>query len=112
MQKEMVMRKFMQGMTMPALAVAAIAAMATPALAADVYARPPAPRAAVLVPAGPLTLQDALAVAANIGVVTVNDTHFDDDEWQIKGRDAYGKWIEVDVDSRTGEVRNVDRSIL
>jgi hypothetical protein len=64
------------------------------------------------VPAGPLTLQDALAVAAGIGVVTVKDTHFDGDEWEIEGRDSYGKWIQVDIDARTGEVRNVDRSII
>jgi hypothetical protein len=97
---------------LPAMAALAIGA-ATPVWAADYI---PAPRAAVIVPgavvAGPLTLQDALAVAANIGVVTVTETHYDDDEWNIQGRDSYGKWIQVDVDARTGEVRNVDRSII
>jgi hypothetical protein len=97
---------------LPLIAALTIGA-ATPTLAADVYARPP--RAAVVVPtvpAGPLTLQDALAVAANIGVVRVTETHYDDGEWNIEGRDAYDKWIQVDVDARTGEVRNVDRSII
>ena len=93
----------------PVVAALAIGA-ASPVLAADYFVPPP--RAAVVAPAGPLTLQDALAVATNIGVVTVEDTHFSGDEWEIKGHDGYGKWIEVDVDAHTGEVRNVDRSII
>jgi hypothetical protein len=98
-------------LALPLLVASAFAA-ATPAMTADYFPPEPAPRAAVMVPAGPLTLQDALAVAAGIGVVTVKDTHFDGDEWEIEGRDSYGKWIQVDIDARTGEVRNVDRSII
>jgi hypothetical protein len=95
------------------LALAGAIGAAAPAFAADVYVRQPAPRAAfVPVPSGPLTLQDALAIASGIGVVTVQNTHFDGNEWEIEGRDQYGKWIEVDIDGRTGEVRNVDRSII
>ncbi len=45
-------------------------------------------------------------------MVTVQNTHFDDNEWEIEGRDQYGKWIQVDIDARTGEVRHVDRSII
>jgi len=95
------------------LALAGALGSAAPAFAADVYVRQPAPRAAMVpVPSGPLTLQDALAIAAGIGVVTVQNTHFDDNEWEIEGRDNYGKWIQVDIDARTGEVRHVDRSII
>ena len=95
------------------LATALTLGAAAPAMAADYLVREPAPRVAVMpVPMGPLTLQQALAIAADIGVVTVQNTHFDDNEWEIEGRDSYGKWIQVDVDARTGEVRNVDRSIL
>ena len=95
------------------LALAGALGSAAPAFAADVYVRQPAPRAAMMpVPSGPLTLQDALAIAAGIGVVTVQNTHFDDNEWEIEGRDNYGKWIQVDIDARTGEVRHVDRSII
>lgn len=104
------MQQTLRKAMLPVVAALAIG-VATPALSADYFPRQPAPRA-VMVPAGPLTLQDALAVAAGIGVVTVKDTHFDGDEWEIEGRDAYGKWIQVDVDARTGEVRNVDRSII
>jgi hypothetical protein len=105
------MQQILRKAMWPAVAALAIG-VATPALSADYFPREPAPRAAVMVPAGPLTLQDALRVAAGIGVTTVQNTHFDGDEWEIEGRDSYGKWIQVDVDARTGEVRNVDRSII
>lgn len=96
-----------------AFGVAALGA-AVPAVAADVYVRDRAPRAAIVapVPSGPLTLEQALGIAYGIGVVQVKNSHFDGDEWEIEGRDTYGKWIEVDIDARTGEIRNVDRSII
>jgi hypothetical protein len=95
------------------LALAGALGSAAPAFAADYIVRQPAPRAAMVpVPSGPLTLQDALAIASGIGVVTVQNTHYDDNEWEIEGRDQYGKWIQVDIDARTGEVRHVDRSII
>ncbi|MCK1713310.1 MULTISPECIES: PepSY domain-containing protein [unclassified Bradyrhizobium] len=56
-----------------------------------------------------ISMQAALDVATDIGVMTVSHTQFLGDEWQIEGRDRAGRWIEVDVDARTGEVRNVDR---
>jgi hypothetical protein len=56
-----------------------------------------------------LSMQAALDVATDIGVMTVSHTEFAGDEWQIEGRDSRGRWMEVDVDARTGEVRNVDR---
>ncbi|MBR0781511.1 PepSY domain-containing protein [Bradyrhizobium iriomotense] len=56
-----------------------------------------------------ISMQVALDVATDIGVVTVSHTQFLGDEWQIEGRDRAGRWMEVDVDARTGEVRNVDR---
>ncbi|MBR0820021.1 PepSY domain-containing protein [Bradyrhizobium liaoningense] len=56
-----------------------------------------------------LSMQAALDVATDIGVMTVSHTEFAGDEWQIEGRDRAGRWMEVDVDARTGEVRNVDR---
>jgi hypothetical protein len=56
-----------------------------------------------------LSMQDALAVATDIGLVTVSDTEFAGNEWQIEGRDISGRYMEVDVDAMTGEVLNVDR---
>ncbi|MBW7961637.1 PepSY domain-containing protein [Bradyrhizobium sp. BR 10261] len=56
-----------------------------------------------------ISMQAALDVATDIGVVTISHTNFLGDEWQIEGRDSRGRWMEVDVDARTGDVRNVDR---
>src|SRR3954468_24048241 len=94
------------------LAAALVLGTAAPAMAADYFVPERAPRVAVMpAPVGPVTLEQALAIAAGIGVVTVQNTHYDDDEWQIEGRDRYGKWIKVEVDAASGEVRDVDRSI-
>lgn len=56
-----------------------------------------------------LSMQDALAVATDVGIATVSDTEFSGDEWQIEGRDIAGRYMEVDVDANTGAVLNVDR---
>jgi hypothetical protein len=58
---------------------------------------------------GLISMQSALNVAVDLGLVTVSHTQFAGDEWQIEGRDASGRYMEVDVDARTGEVLNVDR---
>jgi hypothetical protein len=93
---------------LPVLAAMTIGA-ATPVLAADVGISQPYMTQA---PAGPVTLQEALVIASGIGVVTVQNTNFAGDQWEIEGHDSSGRWLEVDVDSRTGEIRDVDRSIL
>ena len=56
-----------------------------------------------------ISMQEALGVATDIGLVTVSHTEFAGDEWQIEGRDMLGRYMEVDVDATTGEVLNVDR---
>jgi predicted small secreted protein len=56
-----------------------------------------------------ISMQVALDVATDLGIVTVSHTNFLGDEWEIDGRDRSGRWMEVYVDARTGEVRNVDR---
>ncbi|MBR0692943.1 PepSY domain-containing protein [Bradyrhizobium lablabi] len=56
-----------------------------------------------------ISMQAALDVATDLGVVTVSHTQFLGDEWEIEGRDGVGRWMEVYVDSRTAEVRNVNR---
>jgi hypothetical protein len=58
---------------------------------------------------GLISMQRALDVATDLGLVTVSHTQFAGDEWQIEGRDMSGRYMEVDVDTRTGEVLNVDR---
>ena len=56
-----------------------------------------------------LSMDEALAVATDIGLASVSDAEFAGYEWQIEGRDISGRYIEVDVDATTGEVLNVDR---
>jgi hypothetical protein len=56
-----------------------------------------------------ISMQEALSVATDLGLVTVSHTEFAGDEWQIEGRDMSGRYMEVDVDATTGEVLNVDR---
>jgi hypothetical protein len=58
---------------------------------------------------GLLSMQEALGVATDIGLVTVSDTEFAGNEWQIEGRDISGRYMEVDVDATTGAALNVDR---
>jgi hypothetical protein len=84
--------------TLPIIAAAALSvatpALMTPALAWD--------------SGGLISMQAALDVATDIGLVTVSQTQFAGDEWQIEGRDDSGRYLEVDVDAATGEVLNVD----
>jgi hypothetical protein len=80
---------------MMTLAAVAALGMAEPAMAYDT--------------GGLLSMQDALGVATDLGLTTVSHTQFAGDEWQIEGRDRSGRWMEVDVNASTGEVRNVDR---
>lgn len=56
-----------------------------------------------------ISMQVALDVATDLGVATVSHTNFLGDEWEVDGRDRTGRWMEVYVDARTGEVRNVER---
>ena len=84
------MRKYL----MPIVATLGLG-LATPALAYD--------------SGGLMSMQAALDVATDIGIVTVSHTQFAGDEWQIEGRDISGRYMEVDVDAATGEVLNVDR---
>jgi hypothetical protein len=58
---------------------------------------------------GLISMQTALDVATDLGLVAVSHTQFAGDEWQIEGRDRSGRYMEVDVDATTGEVLNVDR---
>lgn len=104
------MNNILRKAMLPVLAAVTIGA-ATPVLAADVYVGERYVREAPMVQ-GPFTLQQALVVAQQVGVVTVSNTNFDGDQWEIEGRDFNGKYIEVDVDARTGEIRDVDRSII
>ena len=55
-----------------------------------------------------ISMQEALSIATELGLVTVSHTEFAGDEWKIEGRDMSGRYMKVDVDATTGEVLNVD----
>lgn len=78
-----------------ALALGAATPAITPALAQD--------------SGGQISMQVALDVATDLGIMTVSHTNFQGDQWEVQGRDGRGRWMEVYVDSRTGEVRHVNR---
>lgn len=84
----------MQKLILPAIVAIALGA-AAPAMAYDTGDQ--------------ISMQVALDVASDLGVATVSHTDFLGDEWEIDGRDRTGRWMEVYVDARTGDVRNVDR---
>jgi hypothetical protein len=84
------MRKYI----MPIVAVIALG-MATPAMAYDA--------------GGVLSMQDALAVAEDIGLTAISHTQFAGDKWEIQGRDRSGRYMEVAVDASTGDVLWVNR---
>lgn len=88
------MQRTVRGILIP-IAAAAVIGVATPSLAYD--------------SGGLISMQRALAVATDLGLVTVSHTEFAGYEWQIEGRDGSGRYMEVDVDASTGEVLNVDR---
>ena len=84
------MRKYLMPM-----AVAAALGMATPAMAYD--------------SGGLMSMQAAVGVAADLGLVSVSHTNFLGDEWEIEGRDNQGRYMEVYIDATTGDVRGVNR---
>ncbi|HXN68374.1 MAG TPA: PepSY domain-containing protein [Bradyrhizobium sp.] len=84
------MRKYI----LPVAAAVALG-MATPAMAYDT--------------GGLMSMQAAIDVAADLGLVSVSHTNFLGDEWEIEGRDTQGRYMEVYVDAATGDVRGVNR---
>ncbi len=82
---------------------AAAAAVATAALAHDDRRggednhRPAAGQAAI-------SQERAVAIAREQGVATVREVELDDGVWEVEGRTAEGRKIEVDIDPRTGAV--------
>jgi len=77
------------------IAAAVILGMAAPAMAYDT--------------GGLMSMQAAIDVAADLGLVSVSHTNFLGDEWEIEGRDTQGRYMEVYVDAATGDVRGVNR---
>jgi hypothetical protein len=56
-----------------------------------------------------VSMQDAVDVATDIGLVTVSHTQFEGDKWFIQGRDRSGQYMEMAVSATSGDVLWVNR---
>ena len=56
-----------------------------------------------------VSLQEAMDIARANGVVRITDVDLDDDaEWEIEGRTADGREIDIDISARDGRVLDLD----
>jgi hypothetical protein len=83
------MRKYLS-----AIAIASLLGLATPALA-DAGSGG--------------SLQRALLVARDLGVIGISEVQYYDGRWEIEGRDPRGKNVNMHIDALTGAVVKVDR---
>jgi len=62
-------------------------------------------------PKGPVDVEYLRALAFDKGIVDIKEIEFDDDDgvWEIEGRDATGRKIEIDVDAGTGKIVKIKR---
>jgi uncharacterized membrane protein YkoI len=58
---------------------------------------------------GRITAEEAIRIARTAGLVQVREVDCEDGKWEIEGRDARGREIEVDVSARDGRILDVDR---
>jgi hypothetical protein len=97
----------MRNNLIPAVALVMIG-YTIPAAAADMgYVQEPVTE--IYTRVGPLPVQAAIDIANGVGLVSVSSTDKWFNEWQVEGHDITGRYMEVDVDARTGAIVNVDR---
>lgn len=58
---------------------------------------------------GPVSAEEAIRIARTAGLVRVTEVECDDGTWEVEGRDAAGREIEVEVDPRSGRIIKVER---
>lgn len=56
----------------------------------------------------PILRAQAVAIALMAGVVRVTEVDCDDDEWEVEGWTAAGRKIEVEIDARTGRIKEIE----
>ncbi len=57
---------------------------------------------------GGISRAQAIAIARSVGLVRVTEVECDDDEWEVEGRDARGRKMEVEIDARTGRIKEIE----
>lgn len=58
---------------------------------------------------GPIQAEEAIRIARTAGVVRVQEVECDDGKWEVEGRDARGRKIEVEISARDGRILDIDR---
>jgi uncharacterized membrane protein YkoI len=58
---------------------------------------------------GRITAEDAIRIVRTAWLVQVREVACDDGAWEVEGRDARGREIEVDVSAVDGRILDVDR---
>lgn len=56
-----------------------------------------------------ISRQQAMTIAESNGMVSVHEIDLDDDEWELEGRQANGREIEIDISIKDGSVKSVER---
>ncbi|WP_158639220.1 PepSY domain-containing protein [Elioraea rosea] len=56
----------------------------------------------------PVTRAQAIAIAQTVGLVRVEEVDCDDDEWEVEGRSASGREMEVEIDARSGQIKEIE----
>jgi uncharacterized membrane protein YkoI len=59
--------------------------------------------------AGPVNIDEVRAMAFDRGIVRLKEIELDDGIWEVEGRDANGREIEMEVEARTGRIIKLRR---
>lgn len=86
-----------------AILLAAAFVLPLPALAQTPAQTPASPAAPAI------SMDEARRIAAENGVVRIEEISLDDGKWEIEGRDAAGAEIEIDLRATDGTVIKMER---
>ena len=85
------------------LAVSCVLAMASVFLVA-----PEAVTAQAQARAAQISIQDALRIATDKGIRDIREVELTRNRWEIEGRDARGRRVEVYIDARSGQILKIE----
>lgn len=78
------------------------------ALLAAAFAAPTTLAYAQTAPAATLSQEDAIEIASEKGMATVQEIELDGREWEVEGCSADGRELEIDIHSQTGDILKHD----
>lgn len=56
-----------------------------------------------------ISMEQARKLAADKGMTTVTEAEYDDGKWELEGRDASNRKMEIDLDGETGAVTKMEK---